>query len=581
MPAREGSTTAVQSRGQRVQDIPAPPAAKNRPHVAVSGNSKPTSASHTARTPRQSSQSLNAETSFFDGSYFAPDEQGVLHRTSDTHPPLGYTIPRWRYVFNATLIALDTVMALLACSVMFLFNHHGYQSLLANDGQIDGVTGFLVIVCITNLFSLYICKSYERHTMGEGYELYTKLINSQLLNFIMLCSAAYIFKLDVPRTFTFLVPIITLLLLIVERWVMRQSLHRNRRNGEYNYPTVLVGSPEGIREIIANLKANNSLGYEPIAICPVASNRKTDNADSPQHLISVPFEPNTDFERKLRILPLDSHLPQAAKRLNAQTVLITDVLTRDSETMRTLSLAVESMGIELALTTKVADIGGSELRFRNNPTTPILTAKLPQYTITTRIIKRLCDLVLSFIALILLSPVMAWAAIMVKREDGGPVFYSQQRIGIYGKSFTMYKFRSMRTDADAVKAQLAKERGIEDRFIFKLKDDPRITKIGHFIRKTSIDELPQLLNVLKGDMSLVGPRPPLPEEVARYDSLYSTRLLVKPGITGAWQVSGRSDLTQEQSEVIDVSYVQNWSITEDIAILFKTVSAVLKGTGSY
>lgn len=484
-------------------------------------------------------------------------------------------------MYNATLVALDTVTVLLACSVVFLFNRHGYESLLVNDRQIDGVTGFLVIVCITNLLSLYICKSYERHTMGEGYELYTKLINSQLLSFVMLCSAAYIFKLDVPRTFTFLVPIITLLLLVVERWLMRRSLHRNRRKGEYNYPTVLVGSPEGIREIIANLEANNSLGYEPIAICPVASTRKTDKADSPQHLISVPFEPNTDFERKLRILPFNSHLPQVAKRLNAQTMLITDVLTRDSETMRTLSLAVESMGIELALTAEVADIRGSELRFRNNPTAPILTAKLPQYTMTTRIIKRLFDLVLSLIALILLSPVMAWAAIMVKREDGGPVLYSQQRIGIYGKPFTMYKFRSIRTDADAIKAQLAKERGIEDRFIFKLKDNPRITKIGHFIRKTSIDELPQLFNVLKGDMSLVGPRPPLPEEVARYDSLYSTRLLVKPGITGAWQVSGRSDLTQEQSEVIDVSYIQDWSITGDIAILFKTFSAALKGTGSY
>lgn len=581
MPVREGSTITESSHDGRAQDIPAPPVTKGKPRVATSGDCESSSAPRTVRASHQNSKNRSAETSFFDGSYFAPDEQGILHRTSNTHPPLGYSIPRWRYVYNATMAVLDTLMTLIACSLVFLFNHHGYESLLSHAGQLDGITGFLIIVCITNLLSLYICKSYERHTMGEGYELYTKLINSQLLNFIMLCSAAYIFKLSIPRTFTFLVPILTLLLLIVERWLMRRSLQHNRKNGEYNYPTVLIGSPEGIHNIIASIETNNSLGYEPIAICPVASTQKTDNMDSPQHLVSVPFEPHTDFERKLRILQLDSHLPQAAKQLNAQTVLIADVLTRDSETMRTLSLAVESMGIELALTTKVADIGGSQLRFRNNPMTPILTAKLPQYTMTTRIVKRLFDLVLSFIALILLSPVMVWAAIMVKREDGGPVFYSQQRIGIYGKPFTMYKFRSMRTDADALKAQLAKERGIEDRFIFKLKDDPRITKIGHFIRKTSIDELPQLFNVLKGDMSLVGPRPPLPEEVARYDSLYSTRLLVKPGITGAWQVSGRSDLTQEQSEAIDVSYVQDWSLTGDIAILFKTVSAVLKGTGSY
>lgn len=575
MPAREGSATAVQSPDRLQQDIPAPPAQQGTPRVASSGTRQQPRAAKHETTGR------NHETSFFDGSYFAPDEQGIFHRTGNGDPPLGVSVPRWRYMYNATLIALDTVMILIACSLVFLFNHHGYQSLLANRGQIDGVTGFLVIVCVSNLICLNICKSYERHTMGEGYGLYTKLINSQLLNFVMLCSAAYIFKLDIPRSFVFLVPIITLALLIIERWLMRLSLHRNRRNGEYNYPTVIVGSPEGIRETIANLGANNPLGYKPIAICPIASTRKTDNADSPQHLVSVPFEPASDLERRLRILPLNSHLPQAAKRLNAQTVLITDVLNRDSETMRTLSLAVESMGIELALTTKVADIGGGELRFRNNPTTPVLTAKLPQYTVATRVIKRLFDIVLSTIATIVLSPLMIWAAIMVKKEDGGPVLYSQQRIGIYGKPFTMYKFRSMRTDADAVKAKLAKERRIEDRFIFKLKDDPRITKIGHVIRKTSIDELPQLFNVLKGDMSLVGPRPPLPEEVARYDSLYSTRLLVKPGITGPWQISGRSDLSKEQSEVIDVSYVQDWSITGDIAILFKTVSAVLKGTGSY
>ena len=145
----------------------------------------------------------------------------------------------------------------------------------------------------------------------------------------------------------------------------------------------------------------------------------------------------------------------------------------------------------------------------------------------------------------------------------------------------MYKFRSMVTNAEEIKAKLAAESGQTDRFIFKLKDDPRITKVGKFIRKTSLDEFPQFFNVFKGDMSLVGPRPALPDEVARYGSLYSTRLLVKPGITGPWQVSGRSDLSQEQSEFLDVSYIENWSITGDLAILAKTAMVVFRGTGSY
>lgn len=206
----------------------------------------------------------------------------------------------------------------------------------------------------------------------------------------------------------------------------------------------------------------------------------------------------------MKVLPLNSHLPQTAKRMKARTVLVADVLTRDSETMRTLSLAVESMGIELAMTASVADLSGADLHFRNDPSMPVVTARLTQYSAITRILKRICDIVLSAIAIILSSPIMLWVAYKVKREDGGPVFYSQTRIGIYGKPFTMYKFRSMRTDADEIKAKLAKERGIEDRFIFKLKDDPRVTKIGHFIRKTSLDEFPQFFNVFKGDMSLVG-----------------------------------------------------------------------------
>lgn len=533
-------------------------------------------------SPHRASSNTNpGQTSFFDGSYFAADPQGGIHRTAGNRDQsVTHNVPTWRYVYNLTLVALDTLMTLIACALVFLFSHDSYATLL---GQHEGLTVFLLLACACNIVCLYACKTYERHTMGEGYGLYTKIINSQVLDFVAMCTITYIFRLNTPRTLIFAVPIISLVLITIERCLMRKALHRNRRKGEYNYPTVIVGSPQGIHETIAQLKEGYALGYQPIAVCPVAEVGTSGDDDAPQHLISVKdqFVPATEAERDLAVLTLDSHLPQTAKQLNAQTVLIADVLTRDSETMRTLSLAVESMGIELALTTKVADVAGSDLRLRNNPATPILTAKLGQYSTSTRIIKRVCDVALSTIALILASPIMIWAAIMVKHEDGGPVFYSQQRIGIYGKPFTMYKFRSMRTDADAIKAKLAKERGIEDRFIFKLKDDPRITNIGHIIRKTSIDELPQLFNVLKGDMSLVGPRPPLPEEVARYDSLYSTRLLVKPGITGAWQVSGRSDLSKEQSEFIDVSYVQDWSITGDIAILFKTVVAVLRGTGSY
>ncbi|OZG66558.1 sugar transferase [Bifidobacterium eulemuris] len=541
-------------------------------------------ASH-SQTGRTADARESAPATFFDGSYFSVDAEGIPQPTGESKEPRikDHSVPQWRYAYNATLVVLDAIMPLIASAMMFLFNRANYNYLLHNhDYPVSNLVVFLVLTCVSWLVSLAAMHCYERHLMGEGYTLYSKIISAGFVYFIILCTAAYLFKIDFPRSMNVLVPVLTTLFTLVERWCMRMALHRNRRKGEYNYPTILVGSPEGIHAAITRLRKSTGIGYKPIAVCPVALDSVDDGGPTAaQHLVSVPFTPRDEAEARLRVLAMNSHLPQTAKRLGASTVLIADVLTRESETMRTLSLAVESMGIELAFTTSVADLGGSLLHLRNDPTMPVLTARLPQYSQTTRVIKRIFDIVMSSIALIVSSPVMLWVAFKVKQEDGGPVFYSQQRVGIYGKPFTMYKFRSMRTDADEIKARLAKENGMENRFIFKLKEDPRVTKIGKFIRKTSLDEFPQFFNVLKGDMSLVGPRPPLPEEVARYGTLYSTRLLVKPGITGPWQVSGRSDLTKEQSEFADVSYIQTWSITGDIALLCKTVMAVLRGTGSY
>lgn len=290
---------------------------------------------------------------------------------------------------------------------------------------------------------------------------------------------------------------------------------------------------------------------------------------------------NIEGSSKLKVIPFNSAFPRICESLGVQEVYVADVLSRDSEMLHGLSLAVESLGMELALAVSLADVSGHRLYLRNTTEQAVLLASLPQYTGAANVIKRLLDIIGSLCALIISSPILLGVAIAIKLDDGGPVFFSQTRIGLHGKPFKMYKFRSMVTNAEELKKKLAEETGQEDRFIFKMKDDPRITKVGHFIRKTSLDEFPQFYNVLKGDMSLVGPRPALPEEVARYGSLYSARLLVKPGITGPWQVSGRSDLSQEQSEYLDVSYIENWSIAGDLAILAKTVMVIFTGRGSY
>ena len=500
------------------------------------------------------SQEGTSQTKFFNGSYFV--RPGSDYAETKYPPPFfSYTVPRWRYLFNTTLVLLDLMMTILAMVIISLLYPEAYEYTKSLGGAGRGVITMVLLACCSWIISLCSTHCYERHTMGEGYALYNKLVKASFMDFIMLCTINYLFKLDQPRIFNALIPILTLMLTIIERWLARRFLHRHRREGKgFGYPTIIIGSPESIHNTIVQLRNSKSLGYIPIAVCPVkASAGNTPNA--PRRLLSVPFTANDGDEAELIALPLNSHLPITAKYLKAQTVLIADVLTRDSETMRALSLAIESMGIELAQPASLADLSAAQLHFRSNPLMPVLTAQLTQYSTITRIFKRLSDIFFSLIAIIISSPIMLVVALLIKHEDGGPVFFRQQRIGVYGKPFTMYKFRSMNV--------------------------PRVTRIGHFIRKTSIDEIPQFFNVLKGDMSLVGPRPPLPEEVARYGTLYSARLLVKPGITGPWQVSGRSNLTQEQSEFVDVSYIQNWSLTGDIAILLKTVVAVVRGTGSY
>lgn len=194
--------------------------------------------------------------------------------------------------------------------------------------------------------------------------------------------------------------------------------------------------------------------------------------------------------------------------------------------------------------------------------------------------KRLLDFVAAFAAILLLSPLFLLTGLLIKIEDPGPVFYSQFRVGRWGELFKMYKFRSMRVDADEIKKKLS-EQNETGGVLFKMKEDPRITKTGKYIRKLSIDELPQLWNVLKGEMSLVGPRPPLPEEVAQYEQSDRRRLDVKPGITCIWQVSGRSNIDFKGQVRLDVEYIHKQGFWHDVKILLKTIPAVLFGKGAY
>jgi exopolysaccharide biosynthesis polyprenyl glycosylphosphotransferase len=251
-----------------------------------------------------------------------------------------------------------------------------------------------------------------------------------------------------------------------------------------------------------------------------------------------------------------------------------------TEGMRALAWELESVDVDLVVTAGVVDVAGPRLHARPVAGLPWLHVDKPQYRGASKVGKLALDVAGSLFGLLLLSPLMLAVALAIKLESRGPVFYRAQRVGLNGQPFTMLKFRSMKVQAEADRdALLHLNQGSGP--LFKMRVDPRVTRVGRLIRRASIDELPQLINVLLGHMSIVGPRPPLPDEVMAYTSDVHRRLLVKPGLTGLWQVSGRSDLSWEESVRLDLYYVENWSTISDLIIIWRTVGAVLQGRGAY
>jgi exopolysaccharide biosynthesis polyprenyl glycosylphosphotransferase len=248
--------------------------------------------------------------------------------------------------------------------------------------------------------------------------------------------------------------------------------------------------------------------------------------------------------------------------------------------LRKLSWHLECSGIDLLVTPGLIEVAGPRLHIRPFVGLPLLAIEEPVFSGWKRVLKGALDRVGAALAIVLVAPVLLAIALAVKVSSPGPVLYRQERVGAYGRRYTLYKFRSMVDGADAKLAELL-EQNEGNGLLFKMRRDPRVTAVGRVLRRFSLDELPQLFNVVGGTMSLVGPRPPLPSEVERYDTSIRRRLLVKPGLTGLWQISGRSDLSWEESVRLDLRYVENWSLALDLLILWKTASAVLRSRGAY
>lgn len=409
--------------------------------------------------------------------------------------------------------------------------------------------------------------SRSAKVVGRGFEEYVTLAAATLQLFGLIAIASTLFHIDVSRGYLAIALPTGLVGLIATRWMWRKVHANKRRQGHEQSRLLVVGATSAAADIATEFAKDPWAGYHVAGFCTHMG---------PTHAKEV----ITVAGRDVPIVGTDEAILDAVERTGVDTVALAATHHLSPTDLRRLIWELDEHGVDLMVAPGLIDIADGRLTSRPVAGMAVFEITKPQYSRANSLIKRTFDIAFAAGALLAVAPLMLVTALAVKLTSAGPVFYKAERIGLDGKPFKMTKFRSMYQDADARQAELIAANG-GDAMFFKMKDDPRVTPIGKIIRKYSIDELPQFLNVLTGHMSVVGPRPQVRREVDTYDDLVSRRLTVKPGLTGLWQISGRSDLQVEDAVRLDLSYVENWSLLQDIIIIAKTIRTVLTGNGAY
>jgi exopolysaccharide biosynthesis polyprenyl glycosylphosphotransferase len=402
---------------------------------------------------------------------------------------------------------------------------------------------------------------YERRFIGSGSDEFRRVLNAGLSLTGALALISYAVNNELSRIYLLVSMQVIVVLDLLVRLVLRKRLHRLRRRGLCMSTVVAVGHESAVRQLINELRREPHHGLAVVAACLA-------DGSSLSEVAGVPVVGDVDSAA------------DAVRNIGAGTVAVLSCPEIDGVKLRTLAWELEKTGTDLCVAPALLDVAGPRTTVRPTAGLTLLHVDHPQLSGPRQVVKDLFDRSVAALALLLLSPVIIGVALAVKLSDRGPAFFTQTRVGKEGRPFKIYKFRTMVVDAEARLAEL-RAQNEHDGVLFKMKKDPRITALGGPLRKWSLDELPQLFNVLSGDMSLVGPRPALPDEAARYADHVRRRLVVKPGITGLWQVSGRSDLSWDESVRLDLRYVENWSIALDLQIMWKTLAVILGGSGAY
>ncbi|CDO90569.1 polyprenyl glycosylphosphotransferase [Mycobacterium triplex] len=430
------------------------------------------------------------------------------------------------------------------------------------------MTLFSALFAVLWLSSLEIFQTRSPRVLGGGLDEYRRIAHASFQTFGIVAILTLLAKIDLARGYLAVALPVGTLGLLVSRKMWRRYIGRKRAQGAYQTKVLAIGDRSGVAHLAEELLRNPKDGYAVLGVC-IPGYGPPRGETLWVHQQAIP------------ILGDDTYAVPAAGRCGADTVAVARTEQLGVQGIRELMWQLESTDVDLVVSPGVMDVARARLALRPYAGFPLLHVEKPQYEETNRFQKRAFDFCFALAALVVTMPVMLVCAIAIKLTSKGPVLYRAERIGLEGKPFTMFKFRTMVDGADTQVEHLLPRNEGAGGMLFKIRRDPRVTAVGRVLRKLSLDELPQFLNVLRQDMSVVGPRPPLRREVENYDVEAKRRLLVKPGVTGLWQVSGRSDLSWEDSVRLDLFYVDNWSMAGDLMIVAKTLKAVLVGDGAY
>ncbi|MCD2190237.1 sugar transferase [Actinomycetospora soli] len=556
---RGGARTAAETQRSGARPIAAetqrsgarPGAAETRPTTRAGG--APTT------TARPSGQPADAPEPFVDPDPTAPGFIRIWDDEGPGQPGSVATATSWQSKF-ALAVAASDLLVLAVCAVLGALIGFGAGS--ADRGTNPWVLAAVSMVLVP--LAIGAARAWDPRVLGQGSEEWSRLMRGYVSAAILLALAGLVLERTGVRPWVFGILPVAGLLSMAGRYTLRRWLHQARKRGRGLLPVLAIGTEESVRDLIERTRRVAHIGWVVTGACTPTGLGE----EGQGHVAGVPV-----------IGDLDS-LPASVRTGRFGVVAVAQTPGWSPKRLHRLAWDLEGTGSELVVDPGLMEVAGPRLHVAPVDGLPLLRLTEPRLSGVPRIGKLLFDRAASIALVLALAPVFLLIALFVKL-DGGPVFYRQTRVGLRGRTFRMVKFRSMVPDADRLRAQVVAGGNDGSGPLFKLRRDPRVTRIGSMLRRYSLDELPQLFNVVGGSMSLVGPRPPLPGEVDAYSDAAKRKFLVRPGMTGLWQVSGRSDLSWEESVRLDLRYVENWSPAMDLVILWKTVSAVFRGDGAY